>query len=734
MLNRKIRFIAQHDQMDCGPACLAMVSEIFGRHIGLNTLREYSYLTKEGVSLMGIKEAAEKIGLEAYAGKISIKNVDNDMLPCILHWNQNHFVLLYHISKNRFTNGLIYHIADPAKGLIKIKSDQLKTSWMCEDDMGVALFLLPTPQFFNLSGETQKTASLAALMKHWKPYRKQFFQLISLLVVGSLLTLVFPFLTQKLIDNGVIQKNIESVTIILIAQLAFYLGNIVIEIIRNWITIKVGAKINVDILSMFVRKILRLPLLFFERKTMGDFNQRVQDQDRIELFLTSQSLQTLFSLVTFSVFFLVLLYYDIKILFIYGCLTVLSIIWSLYWLDKRISLDFIKFQIKSDNQNSFLELILGIQEIKINQLEETKRNEWELIQHKLFEINSRILRVSQLQNSGFDFINQLKNILVTFLTAYLVINNQMTLGVLLSVSYIIGQMNGPINQLISFFRTFQDARLSMERLNEVQQFDDEESGELKLLQNTGDYNMSGIRFKDVTFYYEGPNSPPVLKNINLFIPNGKVTAIVGTSGSGKSTLLKLLLRFIDPSGGTIFYGDENVLDISPENLRSNCGVVMQNGYIFSDTIERNIAVGKQEVDQERLKEAIRIANLESFIEELPLKAKTKIGASGNELSGGQRQRILIARAVYKKPPYLFLDEATSALDANNEKIIHDNLNDFFKGRTVVVIAHRLSTVKRADQIVVLKDGGIVEKGPHNELVHKKAEYYSLIKNQLELGA
>lgn len=733
-MKKRIRFIPQHDQMDCGPACLAMVAQIFGRNINLNLLREYCYLTKEGVSLMGIKEASEKIGFDAFAGKICTKDIEKDMLPCILHWNQNHFVLLYKLSKDNFTREIYYHIADPGRGLIKLKTHELEMSWLCDDQKGIALFFEPTPYFFNLGTENVKNTSFTALMKYWKPYKRQLVQLMVLLILGSMVALVFPFLAQKLIDDGVAKKSISAITLILIAQLAFYLGNIIFEIIRNWITLKVGAKININILSMFIKKILRLPILFFERKTIGDFNQRIQDQDRIELFLTSQSLQTLFSLITFSVFFAVLFYYDVRILIVYSFFTFTSIIWSLYWLKRRILLDFIKFQVKTNNQNTFLELIHGIQEIKINQLEETRRDEWEKGQHELLDINSRILKVSQLQNSGFDFINQLKNILATFLTAYLVINNKMTLGMLLSVSYIIGQMNGPINQLITFFRTFQDAKLSFERLNEVQDLNDEEFGELRKLEyHESSSKLSGIKFENVSFYYEGPNSLPILNNINLNVPSGKVTAIVGSSGSGKSTLLKLLLRFITPTTGDLFYNDENILDISPENLRSNCGVVMQNGHIFSDTIERNIAVGSNDIDRERLCEAIRIANLETFIEELPLRTKTKIGASGNDLSGGQKQRILIARAVYKNPPYLFLDEATSALDANNERTIHDNLNEFFRGRTVVIIAHRLSTVKRADQIVVLNEGNIVEYGAHLELVQKKAEYYNLIKNQLELG-
>lgn len=474
---------------------------------------------------------------------------------------------------------------------------------------------------------------------------------------------------------------------------------------------------------------LKLPIKFFDTKIMGDFQQRIQDNERIEDFLTSQSLTTFFSIITFSVFFGVLLYYDYKILSVYLVLTIISVLWSFYWLKKRRILDYFRFQHRSENQESIYEMLNGVTEMKLNQYEDLKRNEWEKIQHKLFKLNIRILKIDQLQSSGFEFINQTKNILVTFLAATLVVKESMTLGELLAISYIIGQMNSPVNQLVGFFRSLQDAKLSLERLNEVQNQESEEQSNLTNLK-TKDL---GIRFKNVSFQYEGPKSPYVLKDINFTIPNGKITAIVGASGSGKTTLMKLLLRFYDPTKGQIFFDEENILSLSPKNIRENCGVVMQDGYIFSDTIERNIATGDEIIDKERLKKSIQIANIEDFINNIPLGFNTKIGASGNGISGGQKQRILIARAVYKNPHYIFFDEATSALDADNEKIIHDNLQEFFKGKTVLIIAHRLSTVKNADQIIVLKNGEVVEKGNHHELVKNKADYYNLVKNQLELG-
>ena len=551
-----------------------------------------------------------------------------------------------------------------------------------------------------------------------------------LLLLGSLLTLIFPYLTQNLIDKGVNAKNLNIITIILLAQLAVFFGTVIIDIIRNWLMLFVGTKISITIISDFLKKLLQLPIKFFDSKLMGDFNQRIQDNERIEHFLTSQSLITFFSIVTFSVFFGVLWHYNFSILLVYFLLTAISISWSFYWLKKRIILDYQKFQQRSENQESIYEIINGVIEMKLNQFEEIKRKEWESIQQKLFKINIKALKLDQIQMSGFDFLNQIKNIIVTFLAATFVVKGKMTLGELLSVSYIVGQMNTPVNQLVSFFSSLQDAKLSLERLNEVQNHSTEEhSDNQKLILQSN----SEIEFKNLSFQYEGPKSPYVLKDITFTIPEGKITAIVGASGSGKTTLMKLLLKFYEPTQGKLFFNSENINNISPKSLRENCGVVMQDGFIFSDTIERNIATGDENINKDKLQNAVKIANIEEFIKSLPLGYNTKIGASGNGISGGQKQRILIARAVYKNPHYIFFDEATSALDAENEKIIHDNLQQFFKGKTVLIIAHRLSTVKNADQIIVLKNGEIAEIGNHQQLVQNKADYFNLVKNQLELG-
>ena len=602
-------------------------------------------------------------------------------------------------------------------------------SWYCQKDGGIALFLDPTEFFFQQISQREEKMNIRHILKYVTPYKNQMLWVTILLLLGTLTTLVFPVLTQKLIDEGVGKKNLSLIIYILLAQIVFFTGSILFNVIRNKILLFVGAKININIIADFLKKLLSLPIRFFDTKLLGDFTQRIQDHEKIEKFIISDGLSTIFSIIVFSVLFGVLGYYNLTILVIYSFLTVFSIFWALYWLKKRKYLEYFRFQKQTENQDIIYEIINGISEMKLNQYEEFKRKEWEKVQYKLFNINVRILKVEQFQISGFEFINQLKNILVTFLGALFVIKNQMTLGMLLSVSYILGQLNQPVNQMVQFFRSLQDAKLSLMRLNEIQTHQEEEKKEMIPLKE----NNKDIKIEKVSFQYEGPKSPYILKNINLHIPKEKITAIVGASGSGKTSLVKLLLKFYEPIIGNIYYGDEDLKNISPLSLRKISGVVMQDGFIFSDTIERNIATGDEEIDYHKLNKAIEIANIKSFIEEKPLGLKTKIGASGNGLSGGQKQRILIARAVYKNPHYIFFDEATSALDAENEKIIHDNLQSFFKGRTVIIVAHRLSTVKNADQIIVLKKGQIVEQGNHKELVSKKGEYYNLIKNQLELG-
>lgn len=730
---KRIIFEAQHDQMDCGPSCLSMVSSYYGKVFPLNDLRDKCFITREGVSLLGIDEGAKTLGFETFPAHANIDDLHNENLPCILHWNQNHFIVLYKVTKKWFSNRRTYHLADPAHGIISLNEDKFIKSWSVSDQKGIVLFLQPTNVFYNQTTVKKSDISIGVLFQYLSPFKKQVSWLFLLLLLGTLTTLIFPILTQKLIDDGVTKKNLGLISYILLAQLSLFLGNIVIDIFRNWIMLSVGTRINIQIITDFLKKILKLPIKFFETKIIGDFYQRIQDHERIEQFLTSQSLLTFFSIITFTVFFGILWYYDYRILLIYIILTIISIGWSIYWLKKRKLLDYLRFQQRSENQESIYEILNGVAELKLNQYDSYKLKEWEIKQQKLFKVYIRMLKIDQLQLSGFEFFNQIKNILVTFLAAYLVIEDKMTIGALLSVSYIIGQMNSPVNQLITFFRSFQDAKLSFARLNDTQdQLDEEQEYQTKLL-TTESAKKKGIEIENLSFQYEGPKSLFVLKNITLNIPFGKVTAIVGASGSGKTTLLKLLLKFYPLTSGQIIFNNSITSKLSPASIRQKCGVVMQDGFIFSDTIERNIATNDEEIDMKKIEHAIQIANIKEYIDSLPLGLKTKLGAAGNGISGGQRQRILIARAVYKDPEYIFFDEATSSLDAENEKIIHDNLQHFFKGKTVIIIAHRLSTVKNADQIIVLRSGHVVEIGNHDDLVSLKNNYYSLVKNQLELG-
>ncbi len=731
------KFIAQQDQMDCGPACLAMVAAAHGKSYALQYLRDNSFISREGVSLLGITEAAQKIGLQTACVKLDVQNLAEVPLPCILHWNQNHFVVLNKTKKlislskrERWS----YKIADPAQGVLSVQEETLKASWLNEDGKGVALMLNPTTDFYEAQPDKIKKNSIAYLYKIIAPYKSDMFKLFACLLIGNLFTLVFPFLTQALVDHGISHKNLNNVFTILLAQCFVFFGSVVVEIIRNTMTLFIGTQLNIAIISDFIRKLLKLPIKFFDTKMMGDFNQRIMDHDRIENFLTSQSLITIFSIINFLVFFFVLASYDIWIVIVYSILTAFAIGWTLLFMSKRKVLDYSRFQNKSENQEAVFELISGMQEIKMNNYEKYKRNEWEKIQSRLFEVNYKNLKINQLQITGFDFLNQIKNILVTYIAAREAITGHITLGALLAISYIIGQMNGPINQLLGFFRSLQDARLSLDRLSEIQdQAEEEKSGEQTFNPFFSPKMNNGIAIKNLSFQYEGPKSPFVLKDVNLLIPQGKTTAIVGTSGSGKTTLMKLVLKFYDPTSGDILLNNNNLYNISAKSWRQNCGIVLQDGFIFSDTIERNIATGDEDIDYKRLNHAVSVANIKDFIESLPIGLKTKLGAAGNGISGGQRQRILIARAVYKNPHYIFFDEATSALDAENEKIIHNNLKDFFKGKTVIIVAHRLSTVKNADQIIVLKNGSIVEIGTHGALVESKSFYYNLVKNQLELG-
>ena len=717
--------------MDCGPTCLRMIAKHYGRVYSLQYLRDHSYIDREGVSLLGISDAAEHIGMHTLAVKLPFKQfVEEAPLPCVAHWKQRHFVVVYKTSKKYI------YVADPGAGKIKMTHEEFLKGWASSvkdgEPEGILLLMEPTPEFFAQEGDKIDKTGFGFLFKYLFKYKKLLIQLVLGLVVGSALQLILPFLTQSIVDTGINNRDVDFIYLILFAQLALFLGQVSVGMIRGWILLHIGARINISLISDFLIKLMKLPISFFDTKLIGDLLQRINDHYRIEQFLTAATLNTLFSLVNFMVFGVVLLYYNPKIFIVFIASSVLYALWIVVFLKKRKELDYKRFDEMAENQSKLIQLIRGMQEIKLHTSEKQKRWEWERIQAKLFKISLKSLALEQYQEAGGSFINELKNILITFVAATAVIAGDMTLGAMLAVQYIIGQLNGPLNQLVNFIRIAQDAKISLERLGEIHSRDNEEQDEITrmdVLPDKGD-----LRFENLTFQYGGPHSPKVLDNLSLTIPKGKVTAVVGASGSGKTTLLKLLLKFYEPTDGNLLLGDSNLQFIKNRLWRKSCGVVMQDGFMFSDTIAKNIAVGDEIIDKTKLLHAVKVANIQRFVEGLPLSYNTKVGNDGLGMSGGQKQRMLIARAVYKDPKYLFFDEATSALDANNEATIMGNLEQFYEGKTVVVVAHRLSTVKSADQIIVLEKGKLIEQGSHEELVKLRGAYYRLVKNQLELGS
>ena len=802
--------------MDCGPTCLRMVAKHYGKNISLQTLREKTQIGKEGVNLLGISEAAEAIGFRTQAVRMSYDSLTQDTkLPAILHWNQNHFVVLYKVKKrfllrrnDRSHRNDKLLIADPARGLITLSPGEFKNNWISnkenEQEEGIALVLEPSPKFYEnaddlrqAQDEERKSKGLAFknIFNYIFPYKKLVFQLFVGLGVAGLLQLFLPFLTQSIVDTGVNTANIHFIYIVLLAQLALFAGRLVIEFVRGWILLHISTRINVSILTDFLIKLMKLPVSFFDSKHTGDILQRMNDHSRIESFLTGSSLNVLFSLINLLIFSVVLAIFNVGIFAVFAIASVLYSLWVIVFLKKRRTLDYKRFAVAAKEQSITIQLVQGMQEIKLNGVERPMRWTWEGLQAKLFRLSMKGLSLNQWQQAGAFFINEGKNIFITFLSAQAVIDGQMTLGSMLAVQYIIGQLNSPIEQMIGFVQSAQNAKISMDRLNEIHTMEDEEPEGKQLLQElpvafqrvitggrinltqtlsegegledsaifmnqyqakgfsisevsemvTSSFGGAGtagtkfgegvasISFQNISFTYPGAGNEPVLKNINLTIPKGKTTAIVGVSGSGKTTLLKLLLKFYELQKGEIKLDSTSLSNISHKVWRSHCGVVMQESFIFSDTIAKNIAVGLERPDMERLRHAAEVANVRTFIEELPLGYNTKIGAEGTGISMGQKQRILIARAVYRDPEFIFFDEATNSLDANNESIILHKLESFFEGRTVVIVAHRLSTVKNADQIIVLDKGIIAERGTHQELTSLRGEYYTLVKNQLELG-
>lgn len=724
-------FFKQFDTMDCGPTCLRMIAKHFGKNYSLQTLREKSGINKEGVSMAGIGMAAEQIGFRTLVAKVPFEKLVSDApMPFIAHWKQNHFVVVYAIKKDKV------YVADPGIGLVDYDIKEFKSHWTsgvnnANEQTGIVMLFEATPKFF-INDEEKQDSSLTFghIFSYLFTYKSLLIQIAWGLLMGGVLQLILPFLTQSIIDIGINTRNLSFINLVLIGQFVLYFGRSVVEFIRGWIFLHIGSRINISILSDFFIKLLRLPISYFDTKFQGDLLQRIGDHEKIESFLTNTVISTIYGVFNFIIFSVVLSIFSLKIFGMFLIGSLLYIAWIWLFLKQRKILNNRSFETAAKSQTATLQIIDGIQEIKLTNSEQQKRWDWENIQASLFRLNMKGLGLSQIQSAGAMFINEGKNIFITYLTARAVIEGEMTLGMMLSVGYILGMLNGPIEQFIHFIQDYQDAKLSLARLNDIHKVEDEEpNGKQRLVELP--INKSLI-FNGLSFKYTG-TTRNILENIDLTIPQGKTTAIVGSSGSGKTTILKLLLKFYQPTKGQIIVGNTYLNSINHNYWRSRCGAVLQDGFVFSDTIARNIAVGEEFVDLYRLNHAAHVANINDFIESLPLGYSTKIGAEGNGLSQGQKQRLLIARAVYKNPEYIFFDEATNALDANNEKVIMENLTEFFKEKTVVVVAHRLSTVKNADQIIVLEQGRIVEIGNHETLTQLRGRYYELVKNQLELG-
>jgi len=726
----------QLDSMDCGPTCLRMIAKFYGRSYTLQNLREKSFITKQGVSMLGISDAAESIGFRTNGVQINFEQLEKEVsLPCILHWNQNHFVVCYSIKKKKKDNYVI-KIADPAGSKYSMNREEFLKCWIStkleNKGMGTVLWLQPTPEFFSYQDDQEnRKKNLSYYLRYLFPFKSQLVQIIVAMLIGSVFALIFPFLTQAVVDQGIGNNNLNFVTLILIAQLILSVTQMAVGFIQNWITLHMNTRISISLISDFLIKLMKLPLRFFDAKNIGDIMQRIGDHDRIQSFMTGTTISTLFSFFNFFIFAFILAFYNLTILSVFIVGNALYITWILLFMRYRKKLDYKRFAQSAANQSNLVQMVTGMQEIKLNNCERHERWKWERIQIRLFKINIKGTALGQYQQIGSVFFSQTTSLFISFLSAKAVIEGSITLGMMMAISYIIGQLAGPIGQVIGFSQSLQDAFISLERLNEIHNKEDEEQVICEKINELPDNQT--IKIENMYFSYDGAERDYVLEDLSLTIPEKKVTAIVGASGSGKTTIIKLLLGFYSPLKGKIKVHNISIDDINPHLWRQKAGAVMQDGYIFSDTIAKNIAVGVDEIDKKRLLYSVKIANIQDFIESLPMKYNTKIGMEGIGVSQGQRQRLLIARAVYKDPDFLFFDEATNALDANNERIIMDNLNEFYKNKTVVIVAHRLSTVQQADNIIVLEKGKIIEEGKHKELVAKNGAYYTLIKNQLELG-
>ncbi|EFC69841.1 peptidase domain-containing ABC transporter [Prevotella sp. oral taxon 317] len=715
----RFRIVRQYDSVDCALACLKMICQHYKMYHSLDASEYSYYISKDGISLASVVEIARKNHFEVTCGKVFLEQLTQEVtLPCILYWNRNHFVVLYKISQ--LHGKFFFHIADPAKGRVVFSLSEFEQHWSTDTvdsrAQGIVILLEPNGNCQPATVKKRKTGK-KTFLPILLSYKKMLLYLLLGVLIGAGIQMAFPILTQWIVDKGIEGGDISFILMVLIGQMALITGNMFNDFFRKVLVLKLGSRFSISLLTDLVTKMLRLPVRFFDSKPMGDFIQRLQDHDKVERFVTVYFVNCVFSLITLLVLGIVLMTYNGYIFLVFVLGSILYIIWTYLFVNKRKTLNYELFAVKAKNQGKYYEILKGITEIKLQNLEQRNRDDIENIQKDLYHTNVKALKIDQYLDVGNVFINELKNILITFLSAYFVIRGDITFGMMMSIQYIIGELNVPIAQFLTFIAGYQDAKLSLDRMNSIFSIDNEEDGDKEAFKpQHGVISVEHLHFKYVM------SGNDILHDMNLCLPLGKKIAIVGSSGSGKTTLVKLLLKLYEPTQGKIVVSNTDIKNVKNRLWRNSCGAVLQDGFIFSGTLRENIILEKS-FNEERFHQAVSISNVETFAEPLPYKYETRIGDNGMRLSQGQIQRILIARAIYKNPDIFFFDEATNSLDANNEKDILEKLKPILKGKTVFVVAHRLSTVKDADIILVMDHGTIIEQGTHTSLVEKQGYYY-----------